>query len=414
MQAYKEGTGTADGVGVEKVDDRTFRIYGVNPAPHIPAMMTYQAVVPAPKHKAEADKQHWADTLEGFVSSGPFKLTQWEHNKFLIWEQNEYYNGPNKPGIMYVKQLIGDGTNWFAAWQNHETDMIAILDPAQLAIVRGDPNLNQLLHWWLDPKPEYFTLDTLKEPLNNLNLRLALAKSIDRDTLCYQVLNGIETPNYSMLTPGFPAYNPDLKPIQDYDVAAAQQLMVEAGYPEGKDANGKQLELTITFRGVDPYVEFVQEQWETNLGIKVNLVQLENSVWRQARVDKTMQVFHNFYEYDFMDPANLLTSIWRSDGVTGSFQAAWVNPQFDDLVNQAGVEPGADKRIQLFQDAEKILVSDVAAIFLATQNIYQVWWPYISGIKPNSKGEVAYRYLDISRFQMYINDKVDDYRTQTL
>jgi oligopeptide transport system substrate-binding protein len=310
--------------------------------------------------------------------------------------------------------LIGDGTNWFAAWQNHEVDMIAILDPAQLAIVRGDPNLNGLLHWWLDPKPEYFTLDTLKAPLDNQKLRLALAKSIDRDTLCYQVLNGIETPNYSMLTPGFPAYNPDLKPIQDYDVAAAQQLMVDAGYPVGKDAGGKQLELTITFRGVDPYVEFVQQQWETNLGIKVNLVQLENSVWRQARVDKTMQVFHNFYEYDFMDPANLLTSIWRSDGVTGSFQAAWVNKEFDDLVNQAGVEPDAAKRIQLFQDAEKILVSDVAAVFLATQNIYQVWWPYISGIKPNSKGEVAYRYLDISRFQMYINNQVDNYRTQTL
>ena len=48
-----------------EVDDRTFRITGINPVPHVPAMMTYQAVVPAPKALAEKNKQHWADTLEG-------------------------------------------------------------------------------------------------------------------------------------------------------------------------------------------------------------------------------------------------------------------------------------------------------------------------------------------------------------
>ena len=243
---------------------------------------------------------------------------------------------------------------------------------------------------------------------------MALAKSIDRDTLCNQVLNGTETPNYSMLTPGFPGYNPDLKSIQAYDVPAAQQLLADAGYPGGKDASGKQLTFTLTFRNVDPYVEFAKEQWETNLGVKVNVVQVENSVFRKMRTDKTMQIFHNFYEYDYMDPANLLTALWRSDGKTGAPQAAWVNPQFDDLVTQAGKEPDSAKRLDLFQQAEKILVSEAAAVFLATQNIFGVWFPYISGIKPNSKGEIAYRYLDVSRFQMYINNQVDKYRTQTL
>ena len=147
MQAYFDGTGTREEVGVEKIDDRTFRITAIDSAPHVPAMMTYQAVVPAPKHLAEADPQHWADTIDTAVFSGPMKLTTWDHNKALIWEQNEFYNGPFKPGIGFVKQIIGDGTNWFAAWQNHEIDMMANLDPAQLAIVRADPALNPLLHW---------------------------------------------------------------------------------------------------------------------------------------------------------------------------------------------------------------------------------------------------------------------------
>jgi ABC-type transport system substrate-binding protein len=144
------------------------------------------------------------------------------------------------------------------------------------------------------------------------------------------------------------------------------------------------------------------------------LVQVENSVFRQMRNDKVMQVFHNFYEYDFIDPANLLTALWKSDGKTGAPQAAWVNPEFDKLVTQAGTEADSAKRLGLFQQAEKILVEDAAAVFLATQKVFQVWWPYIVGIHPNKEGNVEYRFLDVSRFQMYIANNVDQYRTQTL
>ncbi len=40
-------------------------------------------------------------------------MKEWEHNKFIIWEQNVNYNGPFKAGVLYVKQVMGEGTNWF-------------------------------------------------------------------------------------------------------------------------------------------------------------------------------------------------------------------------------------------------------------------------------------------------------------
>ena len=52
-----------------------------------------------------------------------------------------------------------------------------------------------------------------------------------------------------MLPPGFPAYNKDLESVQAFDVAAAQQLLSDAGYPGGKDASGKQLALKLTEPG---------------------------------------------------------------------------------------------------------------------------------------------------------------------
>jgi ABC-type transport system substrate-binding protein len=53
VQDFKEGKGGAEDIGVEAIDERTVRIWGEGGAiPHLPALMAYQAVVPAPRHKS--------------------------------------------------------------------------------------------------------------------------------------------------------------------------------------------------------------------------------------------------------------------------------------------------------------------------------------------------------------------------
>ena len=42
--------------------------------------------------------------------------------------------------------------------------------------------------------------------------------------------------------------------------------------------------------------------------------------------------------------------------------------------------------------------------------IFQAWWPYIGGIRKDITGRYVFRYLDISRFQMYIRNDVDEWR----
>jgi len=424
MMAYNLGTGPASDIGVVKVDDRVFRVYGqpndANPKgaiPQIPALFTYQAVVACPKHKAEADPEHWADTIEGFVSSGQYMITSWKHNQQAVWQTHEFYNGPFKPGVQTVVQNFGtSSTNWWESWLNREVDIFSC-SAANVAQISTDPTLNPLLHWWTDPATHYISFDTNIAPFDNLDFRMALARSVDRDTLCNNVLNGTATPAYAMLPPGFPANNPELKPIQSYDVEAAKASLVTAGYPDGVDpATGKPLEINFDIRASDGILpQYLQQEWQNNLGIVVNLVNYENAVWRDMRVKHTLGLFHNMYEYDYMDPANLLAAIWRSipgpDGQTGwgSSQLPWNNADFDSLCDQAGGEADAAKRIQLYH-AEKILVSDVGGIFLYWVLIFQIWWPYVTGWKPNKDGVVEFRYLDVARYYYYIRNDIDDWR----
>ena len=412
IKALKEGTGKPEDVGVEAIDERTVRFHSeAGPAPHIPALLAYQAAVLAPKHKAEADPEHWADTVEGFVSSGPMKLVKWDHNQRLEWEQNEFYNGPHKPGVMRVVQIIGTPTTvWFNAWLNKEIDLVQTMQPQDVAQARGNPQLNPLLHFFNNYQTEYLALDTMNPPLDNLKLRQALSHAIDRETLSSQVMNGTRVPAYSMLPPGFPAYNEELKSIQSFDVEKAKSLLAEAGYPEGKDASGNQLELNMYSNGREVKMEFIKDQWETNLGIKVNLEVLENTVWGQRRSEHAMQVYKGPYEYDYLDPANMLTSLWRSTNEKGSPRHAWRNEEFDRLVTAAGQEADEAKRIATYQEAERLLVEDVGAIFLTHNVIFQIWWPYIKGIPADKTGNQVFRWLDLTRFQMYVGDEVAEMR----
>ncbi|HEX8736954.1 MAG TPA: peptide ABC transporter substrate-binding protein, partial [Pyrinomonadaceae bacterium] len=319
IQALKEGKGRAEDVGVEALDERTVRIHSESGAPpHLPALLAYQAAVPAPRHKAENNPEHWADTAEGFVSSGPMRLLSWQHNQRLEWDANPYYNGPHKVGIQRLVQLLGaPAVGWFNSWLNKEIDYIPILQPQELAVVRNDAELEQYLHRFNNFQVQYLSFDCLRPPFDNLKLRQALSHAIDREPFCRKVMLETRVPAYSMLPPDFPAHNPELKSVQDFNVEKARALLAEAGFPGGKDAAGNQLVLEMFSSGRDVLLEYVKDQWERYLDIGVNLQIVEGAVWSAKRSQHEMPVYQGQYEYDFLDPANMLTRLWRSTGEKG-------------------------------------------------------------------------------------------------
>jgi len=416
--------------GVRKVDDKTVRIYGEgpsadgDPAPYMLGLLSYQAACIVPSHIASKDELHWADNLPQ-VSGGPYLCTEWQHNSSMTWEINPTYTGPNKPGIQRLSQIIppATGSNPLANWLAQTEDALTSLSAAQLAVIRTNPKLNPLLHFFNNFETQYITLNTFEKPLDNQKLRMALAKSIDRVTLCAQVLNGTYAPGTTMLMAGFPAFNKDLESVQAYDVAAAQQLLADAGYKGGKDASGKQLTLEITDQGNDPRATFYKQQWETNLGIKVNIKEVECGTWGTLRGKHGMPIFVSQYEYDYIDPSNLLTGLFHSSASAakannttpdkwGSIRHGWYNADYDKLLDQADKEADVSKRMSLYQQAETIQVNDAGQIFTTHQVIFQVWWPWIVGIPVDNTGNQVWRYLDITAFQVYVHKDVDALREQ--
>ena len=77
----------------------------------------------------------------------------------------------------------------------------------------------------------------MRSAFDDIKVRQAFAKAIDRDTIIEKVVGKQGVPAYSFLMPGFPDASQEVLKeldVNQYDVAAAQQLMVDAGYPGGE------------------------------------------------------------------------------------------------------------------------------------------------------------------------------------
>jgi ABC-type transport system substrate-binding protein len=245
--------------------------------------------------------------------------------------------------------------------------------------------------------------------MDNHDFRQALAHAIDRDTLTQQVFGGTHVTGYEMLPPGFPGYTDENKGSQIYDLDKAKASLAASKV----DPKSVKIKLYSRAGDDDKWLQFVQQQWLTNLGVASDIVE-NSATWGQDRVGHKMQVNIGTYEYDFVDPSNLLTGLFHSipapKGATepwGSVRHNWKSDDFDKLVDAANSETDVAKRIKEYQDAQKILIDDVGVIFLAHQVVFQIWWPWLVGMHPDKSGNVVFRWLDIAFTQMYIRNDVD-------
>jgi len=423
------GEAGPEDIGVEAVDDRTVRIRGEGPIPHLPQMLGVQGTGPIPKHVAEADPEHWAESVDGYVCNGPFVPTAWERGKSLEWGVNTHYNGPIQPALERVVQLFEEPENgWFWAWKERRLDLLHDLGFANVRAAQTTAVIVQQLRYAYNAGTEYLALDTTKAPLDNVKLRQALAHALDRDTWCSGTMSYTRMPAYAMLPPDFAGYSEELQLHQAFDVDAAKALLTDAGYPDGKATDGKQLELTLAVNADDTYAsflhgdpalmnrnqetaQFIKDQWEENLGIKVDVSMLSEQEWYKGRRDRSLQIYIGFHRPEYRDPASCLGTLWQSIDDSGSLLHPWKNDVFDDLSVKAGQTADQEQRIAAYQAAEKVLAEDVGAVFISHNSIYTMWWPHLTGVHFNVDGLEIYR-PDLTRYELYIKNDFAKWRDQ--
>ncbi len=348
----------------------------IAPAPYLPAMLLYSLPLSA-AGLAEHGRLYNTDPATA-ISSGPYILSEWLPDQQITWVRNEAYTG-TLPGLVdEVRCKLSSPDNFFAMYQADEIDYMANPAPAALTIMQGDEGTAAEVYSGVGDFPTYYVFfDVTSEPWTDIKVRQAWSHAIDRDALKQSILGPNGVPAYSWLAPGFPANQTEaVKDIQAFDPELAKSLLAEAGYPDGDGFPSQQLKLRAPTPLEETVGQAIAAMIKENLNIDVEVVSQDQQGFMAELTAKPTQMSLGFVRYgmDFFDPFNML-SVWLSGG-----RHSWSNPDFDAGVRTAAEFLGdTEERIKMFQDAERILVEDVPAVFVYHGAEVQFIKPWVAG-----------------------------------
>jgi ABC-type transport system substrate-binding protein len=229
---------------------------------------------------------------------------------------------------------------------------------------------------FVNPWREPFMVPDFNKPFeelvqeNGFKVRLALAKAFDREDYIEKALFGRAQPAFGTINPAMRFFfdtGINETSEQRFDLAAAQQLLADAGFPGGEGF--PTLKLLTTPNGKRAG-EIIVNMYQNNLGITIELdikdftVQTEDS----NAMNYDLQALGSGGDYDPDD--GLVDWMQTSSKFNGSARNVDEMPfgffsdtEVDELVEQQRVETDLEKRKELVQRANKITSDKVAAIF---------------------------------------------------
>ena len=125
-------------------------------------------------------------------------------------------------------------------------------------------------------------------------------------------------------------------------------------------------------------VSALAEMWEQNLSVTITVENIEpNFYYDQIYSGNHGQLFTGGWCADYPDPENFADVLFHSGSPQNN--GGYSNPELDALLEAARVERDVTKRIGMYQQAERLIVNDAAALFTAHSLSYQLVKPYVKG-----------------------------------
>ncbi len=363
--------------GVRVVDDYTLQVTIDMPKSYFLSKMTYPTAFVVDRANVETGDEWWRHPN----GTGPFKLRQWDENQLLVLERNElYYGEPAKVNFVVFQLWGGIPMNMYETGEIDATGInISYVDKV---MDKAGPFYKELT---VTPELSfhYIGFNTTKPPFDDVNIRRAFSQAIDKDKLVSLVFRDMVQRADGILPPGMPGFNKDLSGL-GYDVSEAKRLVRESRY--GDVSNLPPITITTSGRGglISQGLEAIINEWRQNLGVEVTVRQLEPERFMYHLKEEKDDMFYIGWVADYPHPQDFLDILFHS-GAENNY-GNYSHPGVDTLLEVAGMEPDNDLSLELYQQAEQLLVEDAACLPLWFGKNYVLVKPYIKGYELNPLG----------------------------
>jgi ABC-type transport system substrate-binding protein len=219
----------------------------------------------------------------------------------------------------------------------------------------------------------------------NRFIRQAMMAAFDRERwVSFQ--NGRVTPAIGPVPPSLRGPGKHVSRFP-FDLNTARELMVKAGYPEGRDpATGRRLELTLELGAGDSETREMAEvlaSFMEKIGIVLNPSYNNWPAFLKKIDQKRAQMFYLSWMADYPDPENFLQLFYGPNGTPGANRCNYHNAEFDRLYEKAGTLPEGGEKTTVYARMEELVKEDCPWLFLHHSMTVSLRQPWLVNYKPH-------------------------------
>ena len=380
-------------VGLAAPDERTFVVTLANPTPYFRDLVAFMCFCPVSVRSGpEECRFHFKPGT--LLSNGPFLLEDWKLNDHLRLKKNPHYWDAAHVALNTVDVLpISNASTALNLFLTGGADLL--LDKGLIPPNLG-PRLRQenYFHYKQFLGTWFLRFNCQRAPFTDPRVRRAFALVIDKSRIVSAITQYGENPAHSIVPPGT---GENYQPPEGLglDVAAARQLMAEAGFPDGKGFP------VVSYLFPNPNLESniaveLQSMWEKGLGVKVALPKQEYKVYLGSQKNLDYDICRSSWVGDYNDPNTFLDMFTTGNG---NNRTGWANSAYDAAILAAAAEPDTAKRHAIFRSAEDLLCNQSAAIAPVYHYVgIQFYHPEtVEGVEANLTDEHPLRIIRVKK-----------------
>lgn len=317
------------------------------------------------------------------VGTGPFKFERWKKDDEIVLAANPDYFG-GRPYLDRLAYKIYPGhrsDEMFAAFERGELED-TFVPPAYWSKPPGNRAFKFVQRPMLGVR--FIALNTAAPPLDDRRVRQALNHALDKEALVRDILNSRFAAGKSILPPGTYGWDPKYQPFP-FDPARAKDLLATAGYPGGKGLPPLAIWSNVKSADVEREHDAIQRAL-ASVGVRAEFQY--NTDWpafnANAR-DGKYGLFRFGWTADVPDPENFLGLLFHSQSRNNL--SRYHSQEVDRLLARARAEPDYLKRVELYRQVERRVMTDAPVIPLNYYSYERLFQPTVQSIEVSALGD---------------------------
>jgi len=354
------------------LNTHSFQITLKSPFPAFLGLLTMKYCSAVPKEIVE---HYGADFRSNPIGTGPYKFKRWEENIKLIFRKNNRYFETNQAGekLPYLEAVsitfLADKQSEFLQFIQGNIDYITGLDASYKDdILHADgvlkpryaSRVKMLRAPYLNTEYFGFYMDSEVPEYQSELIRQALNYGFDRAKMMKYLRNGIGIPGVGGFIPkGLPGHNEGAG--YDYQPEKAKQLLetyrIESGNPQ------PEITLTTTANYLS-FSEFIQRELQS-IGLTIRIDVMPPSSLKSAKSNGKIDLFRASWVADYPDAQNYLSLFYSGNfAPNGPNYTHFKDAQFDRWYEEALLEIDQEKRINLYQKMDSLVIKKAPVVVL--------------------------------------------------